>query len=400
MNRIINIDTQMKAIAEMRKVAVSEEGIALMQNKALFVTYKMEHIKLGAANILKQEMLSLGGEAAVARGIVNGKTELSDAILMGSIDKLLKLVEKLKRQNYFGLSAIALQLEDHLSAFIKPENCLINCRGKILSAKKLNIMGILNITEDSFSDGGDYLDVNKAVDFALKMIEDGADLIDIGGESTRPGAQPVEASEEIRKVCPVIEKLRLKTNVPISIDTYKSETAAAALNAGATIINDISSLTFDNNMVSLLSRYRDLPVILMHIKGIPQNMQINPCYDDVMKEIITFFEERINFCQENGIEKERLIIDPGIGFGKRLEDNLTILNRLNELKCFGVPVMVGASRKSFINGIYSSTVKERIEGTLAATAQAFFNKISLIRVHDVRENYNFLKVLTAIREVE
>ncbi|MCK4654698.1 MAG: dihydropteroate synthase, partial [Candidatus Cloacimonetes bacterium] len=240
----------------------------------------------------------------------------------------------------------------------------------------------------------------KAVEHALEMINEGADIIDIGGESTRPNAQKIDIQTELGRVIPVIEKLKQKTDIPISIDTYKVEVAEKAIEKGASIINDISALRFDTKMVDILKKHRHIPVILMHMQGTPQTMQKNPYYEDTIEEILTFFKERIKFCISNEIEKERIIIDPGIGFGKRYIDNLVILKKISEFKCFGLPIMIGASRKSFICRIYKSEPTDRLEGSLAATGLAFQNGVEIIRVHDVKEHKRFLQTLQSIKEIK
>ncbi len=262
---------------------------------------------------------------------------------------------------------------------------------------KTKIMGILNITPNSFSDGDLYLDSQNAINHAVKMIKDGVDIIDIGGESSRPGSDPVDELTELSRILPVIESIRMFSSIPISVDTYHAHTAEKAIIAGADIINDISALSFDSEMIDILKKYSDIPVILMHMKGNPKNMQENPYYDNVIDEIINFFEERILFCQDNGINRDRIVLDPGIGFGKRLEDNLKIINNLKEFKSFKLPILLGASRKSFINQIYTSEPSDRLEGTLASSAYAVLADIEVIRVHDVKENLRFVKTMNMIK---
>ncbi len=262
------------------------------------------------------------------------------------------------------------------------------------------IMGILNVTPDSFSDGGKFARFEAAVAQAMQMQNEGADIIDIGGESSRPGAEPVTAEDEMERVLPVIKEIRRLSAIPISIDTYKAATAQAALEAGANIVNDISALRFDPAMVDFLAR-TDVPVILMHMLGTPRDMQQNPTYTDCVKEIGDFFAERIEFCRSRDIGKERIIIDPGIGFGKRLEDNLAILRELEQFKRFGLPLLVGASRKSFIGKVAPSerTAGERLGGSIAAAVVAALHGADIIRVHDVAETVEALKVARAIREM-
>lgn len=244
------------------------------------------------------------------------------------------------------------------------------------------IMGVLNITPDSFSDGGQYLDKDKAIEQGLRLIEEGSDIIDIGGESTRPGSDPIPAEEEIRRIIPVIQALREKTKALISVDTTKSEVARAALDAGADIINDISSLRFDSGMAPLAAE-RDVPVILMHMKGMPKTMQVDPYYEDVLLEVKSFLEKRIHEAQAAGIRRERIIIDPGIGFGKRLEDNLALINKLHVLGELDRPILIGTSRKSFIGNILDLPPQERLEGSIASSILSMAHGAHILRVHDV-----------------
>jgi dihydropteroate synthase len=246
------------------------------------------------------------------------------------------------------------------------------------------IMGILNVTPDSFSDGGQFADPKLAADHAIQMMADGADMIDIGGESTRPGAEPVTLEEELNRTIPVIEAIRKESNCLISIDTYKSAVAKAALDAGANIVNDISGLTFDEGMALLVAE-RIAPVILMHIKGTPRDMQKDPHYDDLMGEVIDFFKEQLTVAQEAGVEGEKIILDPGIGFGKRLEDNFEIIRELGQICAMGYPVLLGPSRKSFIGMTLDLPVEERLEGTLASITAGVLNGAKIVRVHDVKE---------------
>ncbi len=282
----------------------------------------------------------------------------------------------------------------------------INYKGKFLNlGNKTAVMGILNVTPDSFSDGGEFNRIEKAVERAAQMLEDGADIIDIGGESTRPGATPVPLEEEISRVIPVIKAIRkeLGDNFLISVDTYKSEVARLALDEGADIVNDISGMSFDPNMAEVVSRY-DCPVIVNHTKGNPQNMQKNVYYDDVVRDIVDFLRNQIEYGIKHGIRNDRFIIDPGIGFGKNVEHNIEIIKRLREFKILGYPILIGISRKSFIGLILKNLLgkedippKERLYGGLGATAFAVLNGAHIVRTHDVKETVEFLTMLDTIR---
>lgn len=397
MNRILSIRTLAEARRELTKVQVSSQGIEVMAPKAMGTVIKLAGVQVGAANILKQEMLSLGGDAAVARGVVNGKTEISDLLLLGNPDKIRKLLIKLQSQSIFGLKDIREDLQKLYEILVAgPAFRELSIRGKNLRLDEVKIIGILNLTPDSFSDGGSFLETEKAVQQALKLTEEGADVIDVGGESTRPGSQAVSAEEESGRVIPVIRMIRQASQVPVSIDTCKAVVAREAIAAGAGMINDISALRFDADMINVLREHPDVPVVLMHMQGIPRNMQDNPFYHDTITEILDFLKERIDFCLKAGIAENRIIIDPGIGFGKRQEDNLLILNKLAEFHSLGVPVLVGASRKSFIGRIYPSSPQERLAGSLAAAARAVVEGVQLLRVHDVLMHKQFIQTLQAI----
>jgi dihydropteroate synthase len=259
------------------------------------------------------------------------------------------------------------------------------------------VMAIVNVTPDSFFDGGKRFDAAKATADALEMIDAGAEILDIGGESTRPGAQPVSIDEELRRVVPVIRELRKRVDVPISVDTYKSAVARAALDAGADIVNDISALRFDAEMAALAAR-EQVPVILMHMQGVPRTMQAEPRYGDVVGEVSEFLGNRVRFASEAGISRDRIVIDPGIGFGKTLQHNLLLLKNLSSLAQLGQPLLIGVSRKAFIGRILNAPdPQSRLEGSLAAAVLAALGGANIIRVHDVAETRRALRVADAIR---
>jgi len=269
-----------------------------------------------------------------------------------------------------------------------------------LSART-HIMGILNVTPDSFSDGGKYLDTAKAVEHGLRMADEGADIIDVGGESTRPkggeygeGAEQIGAKEELARVLPVITKLAGVTDVPISIDTCKAEVAQEALEAGAVIVNDISGFTFDTRIPEAVAR-AGASAVVMHIKGTPKTMQLNPSYDDLFGEILGFLSRGIEVGKKAGIAQ--MMVDPGLGFGKRQQDNLQLIAGLSRLSALGCPILVGPSRKSFIGAPLNLSVDERLEGTLAAVTACILNGANIVRVHDVRAARRAAAVADAIR---
>lgn len=259
------------------------------------------------------------------------------------------------------------------------------------------LMGILNVTPDSFSDGGEYNSINSAISQAKKLIVGGADIIDVGGQSTRPGATEISIEEELERVLPVIKALRSQhIYVPISIDTTRATVAKEAIEAGADIVNDISGATYDKQMLSVVAELK-APIVLMHIRGTPQNMQTMTDYRDLVEEIIKFSRERIEAALDKGVKRSRIIIDPGIGFAKTYEQNLELLRRLDELRSLEVPILVGPSRKSFIGHILDrSNPKHRVWGTAAACCGAIAGGTDLLRIHDVAEIYDVCRVADAI----
>ena len=258
-------------------------------------------------------------------------------------------------------------------------------------------MGILNVTPDSFYGASRFPDARRAVERAYRIREEGADMIDVGGESTRPGSAPVPAAEEIDRICPVIERIAKDIGIPISVDTYKSAVAEAALSAGATIVNDISGMTFDAEMLGVAAR-RGAGVVLMHIKGTPENMQEDPRYDDLIGEVCRFLGEAARRAEAGGVDRGRIVIDPGIGFGKSVKDNYVILNNIAALKKLGYPVLVGLSRKSLIARLYDDD-SDRLPATIALNSAAVLAGADIIRVHDVKEHRLALAGLEMLKRV-
>ncbi len=265
-------------------------------------------------------------------------------------------------------------------------------------SERTHIMGVLNITPDSFSDGGKYFDskvnLDRVIDDAIRMEKEGADFLDVGGESTRPGSDTVSLDEELERVIPVIEALKQKVSIPLSIDTYKSQVAEEALKAGAVIVNDISGFRFDEKMPEVTARYNE-SCILMHIKGTPKDMQKDPQYNDVVQEVYDYLAESVNMAEDAGIKQ--IITDVGIGFGKSLEHNLTLIKNLGRFKDLGYPILMGLSRKSFMDKIFPTPVDERLEGTIAANAVSIVNGANILRVHDVLENKRAARVADRLR---
>jgi len=261
------------------------------------------------------------------------------------------------------------------------------------------VMGILNVTPDSFSDGGRFTQLESAVAQGIAMARDGAAIIDVGGESTRPGSDRVSLDEELARVLPVIERLRAETSAVISIDTYKAEVARQALAAGAALVNDVSALRMDPAMGEVVAE-SGAPAILMHMQGEPKTMQQDPHYDDVVDDVRAFLDERMAFALARGVDEEQLLIDPGIGFGKTVAHNLVLLRGLGRLKELGRPLVLGASRKRFLGAILGAEPGGRLVGTVASTVIGLLNGADVVRVHDVRENFEALRVVLALREAD
>lgn len=391
-NRIITISNIHDAREILKQIGVSSQGVEVMAPKALGPCLLLYNVETGAANIMKQEALIIGADVAMSKGIVEGKKKETNLLFMGGANKLLALHTRMRHYTTMGLPEIREQLLTFRKQLLYWS--LVD-KGKDFVPE---IMGILNVTPDSFSDGNEHFDLSQAVAHALQMVADGASIIDIGGESTRPGSLRVSLEDELNRVIPVIKALRKQSNILISVDTYKAEVARQALLAGADIVNDITALQEDSEMIEVLKEFPQSKICLMHMQGKPATMQKNPEYLNVINDIIDFFEERIAYCQRNGIESERIIIDPGIGFGKSLEHNLAILKRIDEFHILGCKILLGASRKSFINAITPATPDDREGGTMATTALAFKKKIDIIRIHNVKDNAQLLEVLSAVEK--
>lgn len=391
--RIKLIDSLPEAEKEIENVKADRYSIEIMASKMLHCCIKLDSVEAKIAHILKQEMLAIGGDAAVSRKILDLTDKDTDVILMGTLKQYHRLIKRLKKQP-FGLSEIGKDIENILNNFENNRNNIKNNNLKIGS--RTLVMGILNVSPDSFYDGKRYTDTKKAAARAERMASEGADIIDVGGESTKPGSEPISIEEELKRTIPVIEALSSEIDVPISIDTYKSEVARKALDAGASIVNDISGLRFDKNTAKVAAEY-DVPVIIMHMQGTPRDMQKNPHYDDVMGEIISFFRQQVKFALNSGIDENNIIIDPGIGFGKTVEHNLKIIKKLREFKILGLPILVGTSRKSFIGfTLNQENPKDRLEGSLASVAAGIMNGADIVRVHDVRESKIVAEMIDAI----
>ena len=392
---VIKIKNLEEAAAIFKKIGVDPYGIDAMASKTININILLEDQPCKIANIIKQEMLSVGGDAAVARGSVSCSVPVSNILIMGTLKQISELVKKIDKQP-FGLNLIARNILKILKNISQNEYVLKTFRREINLGKKTLIMGILNVTPDSFSDGGLYCSQQKAVERGLQMVDEGADIIDIGGESTRPGAESIEASVELKRVLPVIESLVKQVKIPISIDTTKAKVAKLALASGAEIVNDISALHGDKKIAKTISD-EGAAVILMHMRGNPRNMQKgNLVYNNLMGEVTDYLEKSSEKALKAGIEKDCLVIDPGIGFGKTPEDNYKIIKNLSQLKELGMPVMIGTSRKSFIGKVTGGEPEQRLEGTAATVAAAIMNGCHIVRVHDVAAMKKVAAVTDAI----
>ena len=353
-----------------------------------------------AANALKQEMLSRGGDIIVHKRTIDCGVTHTDALLMGTPGQFSRLLEKLASMPYWGLDEFKIALGAALRNARRRSWDISLPGGRTLSlGDKTRIMGILNVTGDSFFPGSRHLDPGDAVRNALSQFEEGADVVDIGGESTRPGAPDVPPEEECARVVPVISEIRrLRPQSILSIDTRKASVAEAAVKAGADIVNDVSGLRYDPGMARTLSELR-VPVILMHSRKTPGTMQESPSYNHVVSDVWDELEKVLEHATRAGIEKETVILDPGLGFAKDAAHNMSLLKHLKAFRTLGRPLLVGHSRKSTIGQVLSlPSPEDRLEGTLAITALCAWQGIPLVRVHDVRENSRVARMIEAIRK--
>lgn len=400
--RILQVDTPQNIKKIMQDIQVDKYGIDIMSLKAMTYLVHLNSLSNITANILKQEMLSLGADCAISRDALTGRVKKTDCLLMGNLSQFNRLNDKLRLQP-FGLAKIAEELNLALDNYKREFFILDLGRYRLKLGQRKHIMGVVNLTPDSFSGDGllnkwhianSKWQIGNIVRHVEDMVRDGADIVDIGAESSRPGANPVSVKEELRRTIPVIKKIVKRIKVPLSIDTYKPEVAKAALDNGVSMVNDITGLR-NKKMARIVAQYK-CGVVIMHMKGTPRNMQKNPTYKSLIDEIIKYLDRAIKIAWDAGVDKEKIIIDPGIGFGKTLEHNLEILNSLKEFKVLGRPILVGTSRKSFIGKILNQPPERRIYGTVASCILAALNGANILRVHDVKEVKQGLKVLDAI----
>lgn len=347
------------------------------KDKFEYKNFKIFDLNCAQANILKQTALTVGADCGTHREVITGKIEKSCVILGGSISQLQKIGQKLQFQP-FGLKHLGEKLQS------------IN---KLTYPKQTQIMGVLNITTNSFSDGGDFLDFENAKKHLDQLIIDGADIIDIGAESTKPYSKPISSEEQLKRLVPILEYIKLKKiKTPISIDTRNAEVAQKCIDFGVSIINDVSGFDFDKNMADVIANNPQIKIILQHSQGTPETMQDAPHYENLMDEIFINLKTKIDFALSKGIKKENIIIDPGIGFGKTKAHNMEILKRWQELKTFGCPILIGLSRKSLL-GMPEATNEEKDIYTLALDSVLITQKIDYIRVHNVKLHKTFQDML-------
>jgi dihydropteroate synthase len=389
--RVLDLRSREEIDEELAKVGPQGRGASILASKASFRAVKLHGVGYREANIAKQEMLGSGGDVATEKGVSDFTREAADIIVMGTLQQHRRFITRMKRQA-FRCKQLAAELEEALTHFDRSDY-LIPIPGRPLDLGRTRVIGILNVTPDSFSDGGRYLEPSRAAERAAEMEAEGAHIIDVGGESTRPGAEPVGAEEEWRRVGPVLKALSRAVTVPISIDTYKAEVARRALAAGACMVNDVMGLRGEGMMEVVADA--GVPAIVMHMQGVPGTMQANPTYGDVVSDILAFLRERVSAAGGRGIPRDHLLVDPGIGFGKTLEHNLAILRRLREFRSLGLPIVLGASRKSFL-GALTGGGDERLEGSIAAAVVAAANGAHLVRVHDVAATVKALRVADAL----
>ena len=365
---------------ELKKIGFDKSYTHKAKEKFEYKNIKIYSLKPAMANIIKQTSLSVGCDCATHREVITGKIENSDCILGGSVSQIKKVAEKLKFQP-FGLKKLGEELEKLCPPLAGGPKSVISRRGT-------QLVGILNLTPNSFSDGGMYNDFEQAKEHLLELINDGADIVDIGAESTKPYSKAVPAKEQLEKLLPIIDFAKGK--IPLSIDTRSSEVAEECLNAGANIINDVSGFDYDEKMADIIAKY-NVPVIIQHSKGTPENMQNSPVYADLMEEIFLNLRKKVDFARSKGIEN--IIIDPGIGFGKSREDNFEIIRRVDEFESLGCPIMLGISRKSLLNMQNADNFDKDIY-TTAINALAIERNVDYIRVHNVKMHKKLIDLMS------
>ena len=366
--------------AVLKALGVESGGVSIMAKKMELLYFFIKDLKTPAANILKQDALSIGAELAVPGGVILCEKPVYDCILIGT-KKHMELLSRKELAQPFGLKTVAAELKKFLSTQNSPTQ----------------IMGVINANDDSFFEGSRFV-AEDAISQCVKMIEEGTSIIDIGAVSSRPGAETVSELVELERITPICDAIhagKLYEKATFSIDSYTPSVVEYALKSGFTLINDITGAS-DEHIIKLAVEY-EAKLCIMHMQGTPQNMQNNPGYDDVMVEVSQFFEERIEKCEAFGLSREDIILDVGLGFGKTLEHNLTLIKNMAHFKVFGCELLIGASRKSMIDKIIPSPTEERLPGTLGIHLKAVENGASIVRCHDVKEHVQALAVFDALK---
>ena len=385
---------------EMEHLGVYKSSVAIMLGKGKITPLKVLQVRTPAANIIKQEMLAAGGDCATPGTTITCAVPHVDILLLGNEKHYKTLVYKLKQMPYFGIPDIVADLEKYLASIPK---CTKLADGRELRYDSVKVMGIINVTPDSFYADSRNNSIDAVLTRAEQMLGSGAAILDIGGESTRPGSDPVTQEEERQRVLPVVAAIKKRFPESIvSVDTYRAALAKEALECGGDIINDISAMTADDAMMDVVTEAK-VPIILMHRKGTPKDMQQQCQYKNVVQEVTEYLLDRTALLQERQVGPDKIILDPGIGFAKNDEQNLRLMQNLNALTVNAWPVLLAASRKTVIGNVLGVEQplppEERLEGTLAMTAAAVYAGASLVRVHDVKENVRLIRMLEAIRKV-
>jgi dihydropteroate synthase len=379
---------------ELQRIGVHPGSLPIFRARAAIMPLKLYGVRTPAANILKQELLGGGADCAVHRDCVSGRTEKTDVLLLGTLKAYRELLRKITPMPFFGLPEIAGELRDYLE---RPGPRTRLAGGRELDYSRVLVMGIVNVTGDSFYAASRTPGAEGAAAAAGRMLDEGADIIDVGAESTRPGARPASLEDELERLIPAIRAIKKRFPYSVvSADTYRAAVARAAIDEGADIINDITGAAAPE-MIRLVAG-RGVPVVITHMRGVPETMQESPAYDDVVREVFAFLAERGAALAGAGVGREKIIVDPGIGFGKTTGNNLELLRRLNELTGLGYPVLLAASRKTVIGETLGGLEpEERLEGTVALSCQAVMAGAGMVRVHDVKENVRAIRMLEAVR---
>ena len=394
----LNIRSPQDLNAAMERIGADPRSGAYFQPKRVTRHIFVERVDFRAAAFMKQELLARGGDVVVSRHVIDATADTSDVLLIGTDGELNALLKKMEAMDCWGLKALREELRSAfyntaVSAWILP----LPGGRKLRLNSSTKVMGILNLTKDSFHASSRVANLDDLLERVDNMLADGADILDVGAESTRPGSTPVPEEDELKRLIPAIKAIRNSfPDAVISADTYKGKTALAAAEAGADIINDVGGFTLSPDMLECAAR-SGLPYVLSHVKGMPLDMQNSPIYENLLNEMNSYFQMKIEEAERAGLQKERIIIDPGIGFGKREKDNLLILKEIENLSVFGRPILLGYSRKKFIGTATNAPHDDRLAGTVAISALAE-GRAQVVRVHDVKENKNALLTARAVKE--